>query len=63
MGKRVSKALRKQAEKLVELYRDRFSTDFETNKQVLKELGIYKSKTQRNVVAGIICRLMKRAQV
>ena len=60
MGKRVSKALRKQAERLVALYPDKFSTDFEKNKEVLKELGIYSSKTQRNVVAGIICKLMSR---
>ncbi len=46
--------------KLLKKYPDKFTTDFEHNKQVLKELGIFDSKKIRNKVAGYIVRLKKR---
>jgi ribosomal protein S17E len=33
--------------------------DFTQNKAALKELGIYSSKMNRDVVAGILCKLAK----
>lgn len=59
MGKTVSKVLRHQAAQLYEMYKDKFSTEFDRNKNALKELGIYQSKVNRDIVAGILCKLAK----
>lgn len=59
MGKTVSKVLRHQAEQIYEMHKDKFSPDFDQNKNALKGLGIYTSKLNRDVVAGILCKLAK----
>jgi small subunit ribosomal protein S17e len=62
MGRIRGSSIKKLAMKLLKVYPDRFSTDFEQNKQVLKELGIIDSKRIRNRVAGYIVRLKKREE-
>lgn len=62
MGRIRTKEVKRLAKQLVEKYGDRFSKDFETNKQVLNELGIFSSKKMRNKVAGYIVRLMKQKE-
>jgi small subunit ribosomal protein S17e len=42
------------SEKLIELHPDKFSTDFEKNKEALENLMSFDSKTIRNQVAGYI---------
>jgi small subunit ribosomal protein S17e len=42
------------SEKLIKLHPDRFSEDYEKNKEVLGELMTFDSKTIRNKVAGYI---------
>lgn len=59
MGKLSSKVLRKKARELYESYPDKFSTDFDHNKQVLKEMEVFPNKTPRNIVAGLIVKLAK----
>ncbi len=59
MEMRVVKA-RRLAQKLLEMYPERFTTDFNANKKVLADLTTVSSKKMRNVVAGYICRLKKR---
>ena len=59
MGKQRSKILRNKANQLYELYPDKFADDFEKNKQVLKDLGIFNSAVDRNICAGILVKLSK----
>lgn len=59
----MNKILRKKAKELFELYPDKFSNDFEHNKQVLKEMDIFPTKTPRNIVAGLIVKLAKEEKL
>ena len=51
--------LRKKAHELYEAFPDKFSTDFDQNKQVLKDMDFFPSKIPRNIVAGLIVKLAK----
>ena len=62
MGKQKSKVLASKARQLYEMFPDKFSTDFEKNKASLRELEIFTSKTDRNIAAGVITRLIKKKQ-
>jgi len=44
---------------VMELHSDKFDTDFDKNKEVLKETMNIESKKLRNVMAGYISRLKK----
>jgi len=59
LGKQSSKILRKKAHELYEAFPDKFSTDFDQNKQVLKDMDVFPSKIPRNIVAGLIVKLAK----
>jgi len=59
LGKLVSKILRHKADELYKAYPQKFSTDFDKNKAVLKEMNIFPTKGPRNIVAGIIVKLAK----
>ena len=60
VGKVRPKAVKKIARELLEAYPDAFTTDFEANKQFIKEHVDIKAKRLRNRVAGYIVRLVKR---
>ncbi|HIQ49841.1 MAG TPA: 30S ribosomal protein S17e [Nanoarchaeota archaeon] len=60
MGRIKTTMIKNLGKKLLKKYPDKFTTDFEHNKKVLKELGIFESKKIRNKVAGYIVRLKKR---
>ena len=60
MGRIKTTMIKNLGKKLLKKYPDKFTTDFEENKKVLKELGIIDSKRIRNRVAGYIVRLKKR---
>jgi small subunit ribosomal protein S17e len=60
MGRIKSAWIKKLGKKLVKEHPDRFTTDFETNKLVLKELNVVDSKKIRNKIAGYIVRLLKK---
>ncbi len=63
MGKQSTRVLKRKAQQLIELLPDKFNEDFEHNKQVLKELHIFDySKTDRNIVAGMISRLVQNKE-
>jgi len=56
-----TKDIKQAAEQLVEMYPDRFTRDFEENKQTMTELKItIGTKLMRNKVAGYITRLKVR---
>ena len=44
---------------LVDRYERSLTTEFEPNKQFLKEIGLDVSKKLRNKIAGYVTRLMK----
>ncbi len=60
MGRVRPKFIKNLARKLLELYPDKFTTDFETNKKLVSELADIPSKKVRNKVAGEITRLVRR---
>jgi small subunit ribosomal protein S17e len=61
LGKVRPEHVKKIARELVELYPDKFSTDFQNNKKVVESLAqIYSSKL-RNRIAGYITRLQSIA--
>ncbi len=60
MGKAVPKNIKIRALQLIEKFPDRFSTDFEKNKEILKELNLPFFKSTRNRVTGFITRKMHK---
>ncbi len=63
MGRVRPRYIKSLARRLLEVYPDKFSDDFETNKKVVAELADIPSKTVRNKVAGEITRMVKRMKV
>ncbi len=59
MGNIRTSEIKKATFNLVELYPDRFTTDFEKNKLALNEFKIVEIKSVRNELAGYITRRMK----
>lgn len=61
MGKQTTRILKGKAEKLYAMYPTDFTEDFEKNKLALNSTGLFEySKTDRNVVAGYLARLVKK---
>ncbi len=58
MGKVRTTLVKRTARKLLELYPELFSGDFEHNKTVVSQLIEYKSKKLRNQIAGYITHLI-----
>ena len=59
MGKVRSSYIKNTARRLLELYPDKFTKDFNENKKLVSELTNITSKRVRNRVAGYITRLVK----
>jgi len=59
LGKVRTKVVKNLARKLLETYPDLFTTDFERNKQLIKELTDIKFKHLQNRVAGYVTHLVK----
>jgi small subunit ribosomal protein S17e len=51
--------VRRISEQLMKLYPDKFSSDYESNKKVISELAIIRSKLLRNEIVGYITRHYK----
>ncbi len=58
VGKVRPELVKRTAEELVEMYPDRFGTDFEGNKKLVESLTTVSSKRLRNRIAGYISRLL-----
>jgi small subunit ribosomal protein S17e len=58
LGKVRPEHVKKTAHELIELYRDKFSTDFQNNKEVVESLAQISSSKLRNRIAGYITRLV-----
>ena len=59
MGKAVPKSIKSRVEELMEFFPDKFSTDFDKNKELLNELGLSISRFDRNMIAGFMTRKIK----
>ena len=59
MGKVRTEQVKKIARELLDRYPDKFSTDFENNKQFVTELTNISSTKLRNRVAGYTARLAR----
>jgi small subunit ribosomal protein S17e len=57
MGNIRSKDIKKIAFELRQVYPDKFSGDFEKNKEELKNLGLITQKIARNRIAGYVTRI------
>ena len=59
MGKVRIGLVKRTARRLIAMYPDLFTEDFEHNKRVVKELVELESKKLRNQIAGYITRLVR----
>ena len=59
MGKVRISLVKRVARKLLELYPNEVSTDFEANKELVKKYVYIKSKKLRNQIAGYLTHLVK----
>ena len=62
LGKVRPEHVKNVARELIELYPDKFTTDFQTNKKVVESLAQVASTKLRNRIAGYITRLVAIAQ-
>lgn len=62
MGKVRTEMVKRISLELLDRYEKSFSTEFEQNKQFLKEIELDVSKKLRNRIAGYITRLVKIEQ-
>ncbi len=60
MGKVRTKVVKRTAKEMLEKFPNKFTTNFEENKQVLMEVAEIPSKRLRNRIAGYITRLVKQ---
>lgn len=58
MGKIRTEIVKRISLELVDRYERSLTTEFEQNKQFLKEIGLDTSKKMRNRIAGYITRIM-----
>jgi len=59
VGKVRTTLVKRTARKLLELYPELFTRDFEHNKRVVSQIIEYRSKRLRNQIAGYITHLIK----
>ncbi|MCC6015458.1 MAG: 30S ribosomal protein S17e [Desulfurococcaceae archaeon] len=62
MGKVRTSLVKRTARKLIVMYPNLFTIDFEHNKQIVSKLCIIHSKKLRNQIAGYITHLVKIMQ-
>ncbi len=59
MGNIRTDDIKKMSFRLIEAYPEKFSTDFEHNKESVNELNLTTTKLMRNKIAGYITTSMK----
>lgn len=62
MGRIKTILVKRVTHRLMELYGDRFTDDFEENKQIVNELIETPSRKLRNIIAGYATRLVKKSR-
>ena len=54
--------IKRLSTEILKEYQDKFGTDFSSNKQVLNEVSIIRSKGLKNKIAGYITKILQRKQ-
>lgn len=60
MGRIKTKLTKRLAFELIDRYKDKLSTEFNTNKKAIVPLMDASSKKLRNIIAGYVTRLKKK---
>ncbi|ENN96413.1 30S ribosomal protein S17e [Methanocaldococcus villosus KIN24-T80] len=60
MGRIRQALIKRTAMELIKRFKDKFTTDFETNKKVLEEVAYVSTKRLRNRLAGYITHKMRQ---
>ncbi len=63
MGRIKTQLVKRTTNELLEQYGDKFSENYETNKQVVSQLVVGVGKKIRNIIAGYATRLVKKQHV
>ena len=63
MGRIKTKLIKRKTLAILDVYREKFSEDFEHNKKMVDQVAQVESKKLRNALAGFITRLKKREEV
>lgn len=59
MGKAVPRGIKSKAITIFEEYPEKCSTNFEKNKELIRDIGLSFSPVNRNLIAGYIGRLVE----
>ena len=62
MGRIKSRWMKNVAKRLLEAYPGKFTKDFEINKEILKEIGLFDEKRMRNRTAGALVKAIKKLE-
>ena len=60
MGRIRQTFIKRIGDELIEKYKDRFTTVFETNKKIVQEVALISTKRLRNRIAGYITHKIKQ---
>ena len=60
MGRVKTKDIKRLGKEIIKMKGDILAKDFETNKKILNEMGVFKEKKMRNRVAGYITNKMNQ---
>jgi len=61
MGRIKTLQIKRVTARIMESHRDKFTEDFEKNREILNGLIITQSKKLKNIIAGYITRLKKKS--
>jgi len=61
MGRIKTTLIKRSTKELLEAYGDNFTSDFSENKGLVRNYADIKSKKLRNIIAGYMTRLKRRA--
>ncbi|MEM5820940.1 MAG: 30S ribosomal protein S17e [Candidatus Aenigmatarchaeota archaeon] len=61
MGRVRTRDIKNLALKILEAHRDKFTADFEKNKQIINQLYYFYSKKIRNKIVGYITKLIAKS--
>ena len=62
MGRIKTMLIKRTANTLIKKYPEKFSEDFDENKKIMEDVVKLQSKKLRNIIAGYITRLTKKAK-
>jgi len=63
MGRIKSKWMKTVASRLIEAHPDKFTKDFDNNKDILNDLKLFNEKRMRNKIAGTLVKAMKKTRL